>query len=99
MIPKEWLQAQVIVIDAEAAARLEFAQMKVSEEVIMSYFPSPAFTRFQQRWDSFVARMQPGDALWWFKSPQETWASLCGRSGFAIIRGSKVVQEYTTCLN
>ncbi len=45
--------------------------------------------------DEDRANLQPGDELWRFRSPEQTWRSLSGREGIAILRGGAVV--YARC--
>ena len=43
--------------------------------------------------------LEPGQELWYFESPQETWNSLCGRAGYAIVEAGKIVDTHITTLN
>jgi hypothetical protein len=36
-------------------------------------------------------RLQEGDELWWFSSPEEQWNALAGRGGIAVIRDGKCI--------
>lgn len=38
------------------------------------------------RANKFLLERQPGDELWEFSSPPESWRQLAGRGGYAIIR-------------
>jgi hypothetical protein len=42
---------------------------------------------------------QPGDKVFFYRSPPETWAALLGRSGFAIVRDGKPVKCVDTVIN
>lgn len=42
---------------------------------------------------------ETGDELWRFRTPAETWASKCGRAGFALVRGDNVVYAIITLRN
>ena len=46
-----------------------------------------------------VEALQPVQELWYFESPQEYWDSLCGRAGYAIVEGGKVVDTHMTAIN
>lgn len=52
-----------------------------------------------KRFNEFVAKVQPGDEIWTFKSPPESWRALAGRAGFAIVRGGQVVADLVTVLS
>lgn len=41
----------------------------------------------------------PGDEIWSFSSPPETWRSLCGRSGFAHVRYGRIMDYHITMMN
>lgn len=43
--------------------------------------------------------LAPGQELWYFESPQETWDALCGRAGYAIVQGGRVVDTHMTAIN
>jgi hypothetical protein len=51
------------------------------------------------KWDPFVAEMLPGDELWRFSSPKETWANFMGRSGYSIVRKGTIVRSLVTMMN
>jgi hypothetical protein len=59
--------------------------------------------QFQQyvdnTWNPFIVDMLPGDELWRFRSPDDTWARLAGRAGYAILRNGKIVRSLITLLN
>jgi hypothetical protein len=44
-----------------------------------------------EKWKAFIAQMVAGDELWFFKSPPETWSSLAGRAGYAVVRSGHIV--------
>ena len=46
-----------------------------------------------------LAKLREGDELWWYQTPQETWDMLCGREGFAIVRGGAIVDFIFTAIN
>ena len=50
-------------------------------------------------WQALKAEMQPGDELWTFTSPPETWRSLMGRAGLALMRDGEIVRIITTLMN
>lgn len=40
-----------------------------------------------------------GDKLYAFCSPESTWTDLCGRQGYLVVRGAKIVQVIVTMMN
>jgi hypothetical protein len=52
-----------------------------------------------QKWTPFVAVMQPGDEIWRFRSPGDTWANMCGRAGYSIVRDGEVLRSLVTLMN
>ena len=48
------------------------------------------------RWLQFCGRIEPGDTMWFFKSPPVTWANNVGKSGYLIMRGGRVFDVFTT---
>ena len=50
-------------------------------------------------WQVLESRMQPGDEIWTFSSPDFFWKKLCGRGGYAIVRDGKVVSTVLTVMN
>ena len=47
----------------------------------------------------FFAKMQPGDELWWWSSPEESWLTLRGACGYSIRRGGETVDSFTVAVN
>jgi hypothetical protein len=44
-------------------------------------------------------RLQEGDELWWFSSPQEQWNALAGRAGIALVRDGKCIGHIVIILS
>ena len=86
----DWLKKKVTVAEAEAEHLVRNDNLG----------PDPVpFGFMNQEWTQLVAGMQPGDELWEFSSPADTWQHLCGRARFAVVRGGKVVNSIVTCMN
>jgi hypothetical protein len=47
----------------------------------------------------FLDLMAPGDELWEFMSPPETWAHLAGRAGIALVRDGEIIDSFLTLMN
>lgn len=52
-----------------------------------------------REWQRIKLQMQPGDELYKFRSPPETWAIMAGRAGIALVRDGKVIEMLITSLN
>lgn len=50
-------------------------------------------------WVALLARMQPGDELWEFRSSDESWLHRAGRAGIALVRGDQVIATVLTRMN
>jgi hypothetical protein len=59
----------------------------------------PDFGFGSLQWQKMKSQMQPGDELYNFRSPPETWAKLRGRAGIALVRDGKVIEMLVTSLN
>ena len=50
-----------------------------------------------EQWLDFKDKMQDGDEIWHFRTPQETWTEFfprCGMEGYALVRGDTVVAKF-----
>jgi hypothetical protein len=93
-IPKEWLQKQITVAEAEAL------HPGIRDERVRRV-PEAAkpFGFMNQQWEALKAEMKPGDEIWSFSSPAQTWEDLAGRAGVVLIRDGKVVKMLVTAMN
>jgi hypothetical protein len=77
-VPNEWL--------SEKVNRQEF------EAYLARVLADPdSLESFKIKLRLFVSKITPGDEVWSFASPPESWASLMGRAGFAVASGGGVV--------
>ena len=94
-IRTDWLIEQMPTFELEAAARYEFQRMQFEEprieEMISTIKPD-----FRSRWQAFIGEARPDDSLWYFRSSRESWSSLSGRAGFAIVREGVPVSGFLT---
>ena len=51
------------------------------------------------RWQEMKKMRRKGDVLYFFRSPPDTWQSLCGREGYVLIRDEEVVFTLITTIN
>ena len=62
--------------------------------------PDPVPFGFQHSlWKDLVAHFRPGDELWTYSSPAESWEHLAGRAGLALVRNKRVVAHICTLMN
>lgn len=94
MIPKEWLQEKLSVADAEAA------HPGITDDRVTRFPDAGRPFGFQHgEWEELKAAMLPGDELWAFSSPAESWKHLAGRAGFAVVRDGVPIQVIVTVMN
>jgi hypothetical protein len=87
---RDWLSKRLTVQEIEA-------EHSVTDERLG---PDPVpFGFINDRWKKLTAQMQPGDELWSFSSPPETWQRLCGRAGIALVRNGEIIDTLTTRMN
>lgn len=53
--------------------------------------PLVGVRRYREGWDLIKRAAGPGDHVWTFCSPAESWTQHCGRAGYAIVRNSIIV--------
>jgi hypothetical protein len=83
-IPTDWLIKKISIAQAEADNQ--------------SIRDDP-FGFMNREWGALKAEIKPGDELWSFVSPKDSWQRLAGRMGVALIRDSKVIKAIFTCIN
>lgn len=54
---------------------------------------------FFLEWRAFIQRMEDGDELRQFVSPEASWRHCAGRAGYARVREGKVVETLITLMN
>jgi hypothetical protein len=93
-IPKAWLDKKVSIEEAEAL------HPGVHDERVRS-MPEIAkpFGFLHGPWEELKAQLQPGDELWTFSSPAESWQNLAGRAGVAVVRDGNPIKVITTGMN
>jgi hypothetical protein len=94
LIPKSWLDRKFTIAEAEAE------HLGIRDERVQR-FPEAAkpFGFKSGQWEAIKAAMQPGDELWTFASPAESWENLAGRAGIAVVRDGNPIFVLTTMLN
>jgi len=57
------------------------------------------FGFLSEKWEALKAQIQPGDELWEYESPAESWQRLAGRAGIVLLRRGVPVAEILTRMN
>lgn len=83
VIPKNWLVERISVQQAETDNSRN----------------GVPFGGQNDRWEKLKAALEPGDKIWTFSSPLESWEHLAGREGVAIVRKDRVVMSLVTFMN
>lgn len=96
--PTEWLQRPVQLIELERANTYHQDPLHQGSSSRERQLAKP-FSFLNSEWEAMKSRIEPGDELWEFDSPAETWTALCGRSGVALVRAGKVVEVLVTEMN
>jgi hypothetical protein len=86
-IPSSWLTERTTVEEAEAR-----------HTVAIDGSPTP-FGYNASAWARLKNRMRPGDEIWNFVSPAESWRALAGRMGVALVRKGVVIDHIVTLMN
>lgn len=81
-----WLRERLSVEEA-------VGRMKESDEALGISQSSDEFNGWIDK------SLQAGDELWYYDTGGDSWYSLCGENGFAIVRGGKVVDFYMWWMN
>jgi hypothetical protein len=93
-VPKEWLQKRISVAEAETA------YPGITDDRI-SQFPEAAkpFGFENREWEALKAQMRPGDELWTYASPADSWQHLAGRAGIALVRDGNPIAVLLGAMN
>ena len=93
-IPKEWLDRKISVAEAEA----KYPGVHDERVRRMPEIAKP-FGFLNGKWEELKAAMRPGDELWTFASPAQSWQDLAGRAGVALVRDGTPITVITTSMN
>jgi hypothetical protein len=80
---KEWLTTKTTVAELEAK----------------HMHKGKPFGYQNAKWEALKAKIVNGDELWEFSSPPESWRSLAGRAGVALVRDGEVIDSIVTILS
>ena len=76
-IPKEWLSQKA-------------GNAPISEH---RNLPEMVALRIRMAWQKLKAQAQEGDEVWAFVNPSNTWKKLGKQTGYALVRGGKIVES------
>ena len=85
-IPREWLRERTSV-------------EKVRRECEDPCFPASFVERYVCDVVEVSKRLDPGDELWKFCSPEDTWLAKCGTAGLAIVREGEIIYAEQVAMN
>ena len=89
-MPLEWLIERTTENEAESKNMVRVEKLG----------PEPIPFGYQNgHWQEFLSTMEPGDELWNYSSPPESWKNLAGRAGIALVRRGKIIANITTLMN
>lgn len=94
MIPSAWLQQKLSVAEAEAAY-----PGITGDRVARFPDAAKAFGFKNREWEELKALMVPGDEIWTFSSPPDSWRDLAGRAGVALVRNGVPIRIIVTVMN
>lgn len=94
-IPYDWLSEKLDFRSFEEVLRYDLDKAQLVDADI-EQLVQKAIERGQAEWDIFVSEMIPTDELWFFTNSTNEWASLAGRSGYAIVRDGQIVKAQIT---
>ncbi len=99
VIPKAWLERPVHAWTAADIMRDDLVSMAVPDVQIETLIARAPDKPGAGKLEAFLADVRPSDEIWRFKSPPDTWAKLCGRAGYGIVRDGRCVKIVVTMLN
>jgi hypothetical protein len=90
-----------------AKIRMEWIEQTVPVDAVDNFYKENSpFGKDNRRylkewgeWNKFISNYKTGDELWYYRSPQDSWAKLAGEEGFAIYRHGKLISRIITVLN
>ncbi len=97
-IQPSWLVEQIPTFDAALAGRVDLRHAGVPDVAVESIL-AKATAASRREWDSFIAAASAGDALWYFRTPRETWNERAGRAGFVLVRAGVPIAAVATSMS
>lgn len=94
----EWLTERCEDLSAREIRYREMDELDLSDENKRRGLEcSEQFKKWEMtKWIPFVSHLLPGDEVWHFRSPPQTWSEFCGCAGYAVLRDGQVIRILTT---
>ena len=93
-IPTAWLDKKINLAEAEAA------NPGIDDDRVASVPEAGRPFGFHNReWEALKAALKPGDEVWTFSSPADSWHNLAGRAGIAVVRHGHAIKILITMMN
>ena len=96
-IPSQWLRRKDTPEEFERA-QLErtAAAFALPLGRVQEKFGARPFGTLTEKWRAVVQKLEPGDELWFFSSPSETFPQKLGCAGYAIVRAGAITDTLIT---
>ncbi len=101
-----WLKYRPAILTSMTEPRLSqsgWMKQTIEESIITSLQKRISQENLlDEQWLQFKDKMQDGDELWYFRTPQKTWTEFfprCGMEGYALVRGDRIVAEIFTSMS
>ena len=91
---ESWLTERVSGEQAEMTFAPTHGQLDSAPQM-----PNKPFAFDNHRWEALKSCTIEGDELWYFCSPPEPWAALCGRACIALVRDGRLVETVILRMN
>ena len=96
-IPHQWLRRAGTPEEFERACLERTASaFNLPFEKVAAKFATRLFGEMTDSWRRFVQQLQEGDELWFFSSPDDTFAKKLGCQGYAIVRDGIIHETLIT---
>ena len=94
-IPQKWLRHSTTPAEAE---RLQLERtataFNLPMEKVIEKFGARPFGAATARWRDFIKQLREKDELWFFSSPDESFAMKLGCLGYAIVRNGVICETF-----
>ena len=104
-VPRRWVVLAVAAAAVLVSAWVAYRVRDRRERVQNQYIPPAAWldrkvsvVESPRQWRG-VVRAKPGDEVWWFRSPPESWQQLMGTAGQCLVRDGMPIDGYVTMVN
>jgi hypothetical protein len=97
--PTEWLLKLTDASMVESGPGLPYSGTKITAKSGGRDYSVVTPKPKQRDWERIKIRMVPGDELWTFSSPLESWSNLSGRMGITLVRNGHAIGHALTMMN